>query len=196
MNKIIEVDKLSLSMGRKSIFSNMSFSINSNEMVNITGPNGSGKTHLIKMMLGLEKIHSGQITHFGNNLYGYAPQHFEKMPYMRITVNEFLKLSDVKNLSVQKAIEITEINNLLEADLAELSGGELRKVLIAKSLLYSKEILFLDEPLCWLDHESQKRFYNLIKELNKNFNFAIVLISHDTFFDKGLFSKVIEMKKS
>ena len=194
ISKIIDITNLSVSIKDKKIFSNITFDINQKDLINILGPNGSGKTTLVKTIMGFQKIHIGRVEHFGEKLYGYVPQYFNSMPYIKITVLEFLKLSNITNLSIDNAIEITEINSFLQKDLGQLSGGGLRKILIAKALLHSKEVLFLDEPTCWLDRESQQKFYNLIKNLNANFNFAIVLISHDPSLKEDFFTKIIKMK--
>ena len=194
ISKIVDIGNLSLSIKDKKIFSNITFDINQKDLINILGPNGSGKTTLVKTIMGFQKIHTCSVKHFGEKLYGYVPQYFNTMPYIKITVLEFLKLSNITNLSINDAIEITEISSFLQKDLGQLSGGELRKILIAKALLHSKEILFLDEPTCWLDRESQQKFYNLIKNLNTNFNFAIVLISHDPSLKEDFFTKIIKMK--
>jgi zinc transport system ATP-binding protein len=193
-NHIIDIKNLSLTIHGKKIFSNVNFNVNQKDLINILGPNGSGKTTLIKTIMGFQKIDQGSIKHFGEKLYGYVPQYFTTTPYIKITAFEFLKLSSITNLTIDEAIQITQIDNLLQKDLGKLSGGELRKILIAKALLHSKEVLFLDEPTCWLDKESQQKFYNLIKELNKNFTFAITLISHDPFLKRDFFSKIVKME--
>ncbi len=193
-SKIVDIENLSLSIKNKKIFSNIAFEISQKDLVNILGPNGSGKTTLVKTIMGFQKIHHGSVKHFGKKLYGYVPQYFNSMPYIKITVFEFLKLSNITNLSIDDAIQITSIDSFLQKDLSQLSGGELRRILITKALLHSKEILFLDEPTCWLDRDSQQKFYNLIKNLNTNFNFAIVLISHDPYLKEEFFTKIIQMK--
>ena len=192
-NKIIEVKNVSLSFPNKTIFSNISFDILHKDVIGIIGTNGSGKTSMIRMMLGFRNCKIGSINHIKERFYGYVPQYFHPISSMNISVIEFLKLTEINNLSLNDTIELMKIHNLIKLNLNDLSGGELRKVLMAKALLFSRHALFLDEPTCWLDSKSQQEFYALITKLNSILTCAIVLISHDPFFKEGFFSKVIKL---
>ena len=193
MSKIISIENLSLSINKKRIFDGISFDICEKDLIAIVGPNGSGKTSLIKMILGFSKCRNGSISHLKEKFYGYVPQNFHPIESINITVLEFLKLTEINNLSLDDAINLIKIDKLLSLNLNSLSGGELRRVLMVKALLFSKHALFLDEPTCWLDKQSQKDFYSLISELNKMLSCAIILISHDPFFQDGFFSKIVKL---
>lgn len=193
MNAIIEIQNVSLFIGDKAIFSNISFDIATKDVIGIMGTNGSGKTSLVRMILGFDNCKSGLIRHTKGRFYGYVPQYFHPIASMNITVLEFLKLTKTVNLSLNEVVELSKIGKLLQFNLNSLSGGELRKVLMAKALLFSKDALFLDEPTCWLDRNSQQEFYSLISHLNTILTCAIVLISHDPFFKEGFFSKIIKL---
>lgn len=191
MKKIIEVKNLSLFLDKKKIFSDISFDINENDKIAILGPNGSGKTSLIKTILGFQKQSNGTINHLGEKSYGYLPQYFHPIESMNLTVFDFLKLTNSTNTKIDEVIELIKIEYLLKHNLNTLSGGELRKVLMSKALLSGREILFLDEPTCWLDIKSQKEFYDLIFNLQKHNHCAIMFITHDFNLNKDLFDKII-----
>ena len=142
-------------------------------------------------MLGFQKQSSGDISHFGDRLYGYLPQYFHSIESMNLTVLDFLKFTNAISMSLDDVINLTNIQHLLRYDLNSLSGGEIRKVLMAKTLLSGKEIIFLDEPTCWLDSESQKKFYDLIFDLQNKTDCAVVFITHDFNLNKELFTKII-----
>ena len=93
-------------------------------------------------------------------------------------------------------IDLLNLNDLLNISLKNISGGQLRKVLIAKSLLGSDKIIFLDEPTCWLDLESQEEFFELIKKLISISKISIVIITHDRFLLDKNFAKIISLNKN
>lgn len=188
---ILSIQNLSLFYNKRKIFSDISFEVNKHDKIVILGPNGSGKTSIVKILLGFQKQSSGSISHFGHKLYGYLPQNFHQIESMNITVLNFLKFTNSVGFSIDDAISLTGISNLLKYDLNSLSGGEIRKVLLAKTLLSGKEIIFLDEPTCWLDYESQKEFYDLIFNLQNKTDCAIVFITHDYNLNQNLFTKII-----
>jgi len=188
---ILSVQNLFLFYDQKKIFSNISFNIDKQDKIAILGPNGSGKTSIVKILLGFQKQSSGNINHFGEKLYGYLPQYFHPIELMNLTVLDFLKFTHIANLSMEEAIKLTDIHHRLKHNLNSLSGGEIRKVLMAKTLLSGKEIIFLDEPTCWLDSESQRKFYDLIFNLQDKTQCAIVFITHDHNLNHDLFTKII-----
>ncbi len=189
--KILSVQNLSLFFDKRKIFSDVSFDIERSDKIAILGPNGSGKTSIIKILLGFQKQSSGNVLHFGEKSYSYLPQYFHAIESMNLTVLNFLQFTNAIAMSLDDSINLTKISHLLKYDLNSLSGGELRKVLMAKTLLSGKEIIFLDEPTCWLDSESQKEFYQLIFNLQDKTNCAIVFITHDFNLNKKLFTKIV-----
>ena len=189
--KILSVQNLSLFFDKRKIFSDVSFDIERSDKIAILGPNGSGKTSIIKILLGFQKQSSGNVLHFGEKSYSYLPQYFHAIESMNLTVLNFLQFTNAIAMSLDDSINLTKISHLLKYDLNSLSGGELRKVLMAKTLLSGKEIIFLDEPTCWLDSESQKEFYQLIFNLQDKTNCAIVFITHDFNLNKELFTKIV-----
>lgn len=196
MSTIFSVKNLSYFISRnKKLINNLSFDINQNEVAIIKGPNGSGKTTLIKILMGFIKNYSGEIKHFGLKNYSYVPQNFEVQDYINLDVKSFLEFTDFKSgmFNLDDVIKLLNISKLLDLNLKRISGGQLRKILIAKSLLGADEVIFLDEPTCWLDLESQEEFYLLIKKINSLSKMSIVIITHDKFFLEKSFAKIISL---
>jgi zinc transport system ATP-binding protein len=198
MNPIISVKNLDYFVsGNVKLLDDINFDLNQNEISIITGPNGSGKTSLIKILMGFIKNYSGEVIHSGSKNYSYVPQSFEAPSYINLDVMDFLKFTDMKSgmFGFDDVIELLRIKELLKINLKRISGGQLRKVLIAKSLLGSNEIVFLDEPTCWLDLKSQEEFYFLIKKINSLSKISIVIITHDKFLLEKKFAKIISLEK-
>jgi ABC-type Mn2+/Zn2+ transport system ATPase subunit len=200
MNKsLISVKNLSYSVSRNNkLLDDLSFEINENEICIITGPNGSGKTTLIKILMGFIGNFSGSVTHHDLKNYSYVPQGFDVPSYINLDVKSFLKFTDMKSgiFKTKDVIDLLNLNDLLNISLKNISGGQLRKVLIAKSLLGSDKIIFLDEPTCWLDLESQEEFFELIKKLISISKISIVIITHDRFLLDKNFAKIISLNKN
>ena len=196
MNKLIEVSNLTYHVNDQVFFNNLSFSINENELVAIIGPNGSGKTSLVKIILGFIKNYKGSIDFHVKKFFGYVPQFFTYNPHIKINVRQFLNLTDHNSiLTLEKIINLTNIGTLLDVNFAGLSGGQLRKVLLAKSLIFAKYAIFLDEPTCWLDKTSQEEFYSLIKHIKELTKMAIIVISHDPILLNEDFNQIIKLER-
>lgn len=195
---LITVSDLSYSVSKdRKLLNQLNFEINENEICIITGPNGSGKTTLIKILMGFLRSYSGKVVHYGQKNYSYVPQGFDVPNYINLDVKSFLKFTDMKSgiFKFDDVIELLNLKNLLNINLKNISGGQLRKVLIAKSLLGSDKIIFLDEPTCWLDLESQEEFYLLIQKLISISKISIVIITHDRFLLDKKFAKIISLEK-
>lgn len=199
MSAIISIKNLSYFVSSDTkLLDDINFDLSQNEISIITGPNGSGKTSLIKILMGFIKNYSGKVKHYGLKNYSYVPQNFEVPSYINLDVMSFLKFTDLKNgtFKLSDVIELLNIQKLLDINLKKISGGQLRKVLIAKSLLGSNEIIFLDEPTCWLDLASQEEFYLLIKKINSLTKISIVIITHDRFLLEKKFARIISLEKN
>jgi zinc transport system ATP-binding protein len=194
------VKNISFRVRGMDILSNISLEIFNGEYIAIIGPNGGGKTTLIRMLLGLEKPTSGEVRLFGKKLkdfkewhkIGFVPQRAslvdENFP---ATVEDIVKMGRVAKRGifssfskedaqiVEDAMIKMDIADLKEKMVGTLSGGQRQRVMIARALASKPEILILDEPNTGVDMVSQKRFYKLLAKLNKEENITIVFITHD-----------------
>lgn len=172
-------------MNNKIVLEHINFELKSNQIITIIGPNGSGKTSLIKLIIRLIKPSSGQIYIKKNLKIGYVPQKFIANPIIPITAGNFLKIQCKLSKSTHlftKIIEIFRVTHLLDHQLSTLSGGELQKIMLARSMLVSPDVLILDEPTQGVDTPGQIYFYKLMNELKDQFNLSIILVSHDLHF--------------
>ncbi len=196
VDAVIEAKALSY----KNILQNISFSVKRGDYVAIIGPNGGGKTTLIKLLLGLIKPSGGEIKLFGKNQksfreyqkIGYVPQEVAKIDTnFPITVLEvvslgianksslFSRITAADNEQIRLMMEKMGVLELSNRRISELSGGQRQRVMIARALVGRPEILILDEPNTGVDTHSQRKFYELLRELNKNDNITILFVTHD-----------------
>jgi len=197
---IFDVKNLNFSAGGQSILLNISLEIFNGEYIAIIGPNGGGKTTLIRMLLGLEKPASGTIKLFGRKLsnfkswhkIGYVPQRASlvdaNFPATVLDIVNMGRTAQRKLFSfmnkedkaaVRDAMQMMDILNLQDKMVGTLSGGQRQRVMIARALASKPEILILDEPNTGVDMVSQRNFYELLAKLNKEENITIVFITHD-----------------
>lgn len=180
MKTLINIKNIYVEINNKSILSNISFSINSNKIITVIGPNGAGKSTLIRTILGLVKPSFGTITFLKSVRIGYVPQKlYFKVP-VPITVSRFMKLFKSSHcLNSNLILEKFKISNLNNCLIQELSGGELQKVLLARSLLNNPNCLILDEPTQGLDVSGQIFLYHIINKIKMKLKCSILMISHD-----------------
>ncbi len=194
----IEVNNVSFSYNGQSVLDNISFSVNTGEYLGIIGPNGGGKTTLIKIILGLLKPDTGTVRIFGQDikefkersLIGYVPQRISQVAFPA-TVKEVIETGRTARIglfkrhsrdderAVEKAMEVAGITHLRYRLIEDLSGGERQRVFIARALSAEPKILILDEPSVGVDLASQEQFYTFIQNLNQEFGLTILFISHD-----------------
>lgn len=185
---IIEVRGLTVAYGNQIVLDNLSCTIHEGELTAVLGPNGCGKSTLIKAILGLIPISSGQILVAGKDisqslhLLGYVPQRFHFDLSSPITVKEFLSYSlkpTSSKMSIKEKLSEVDMENFEDRRLTDLSGGQLQRILIARSLLNNPKILLLDEPEAGIDIAAEKSFYSLIKHLDDKHNITVVLVTHE-----------------
>ncbi|DAB29376.1 MAG TPA: zinc ABC transporter ATP-binding protein [Sulfurimonas sp. UBA12504] len=197
---IFDVKNLSFSVRGQKILLHISLEIFSGEYVAIIGPNGGGKTTLIRMLLGLESPSEGNIKLFGKKLsnfkswhkIGYVPQRASLVDAnFPATVSDIVNmgrtaqrslfsfLSKEDKVAVNDAMTKMDILDLKNKMVGTLSGGQRQRVMIARALASKPEILILDEPNTGVDIVSQRNFYALLAKLNKEEKITIVFITHD-----------------
>ncbi len=197
---VFEVKNLSYKINGTDIIKDISLLIKQGEYAAVVGPNGGGKTTLIRLLLGLEKRDSGSIKLFGKeqkafkswNKIGFVPQRVSQIDeYFPATVEEVVKMgrtalrglfsreTKMDRDAVEHAMAKMDVANLKEKLVGELSGGQRQRVMIARALASEPEVLILDEPNTGVDMVSQNRFYALLKELNQKDGMTILFITHD-----------------
>ena len=176
---LIESKLLHKSYGDQRVVNDVSLAIKAGEIVTMIGPNGAGKTTLLRMLLGLESPDGGTITRKSNLEIGYMPQHFNLDPALPLSVHGFLELyhSDLKR--IEEVAQMTRITQLLAGRMHRLSGGEWRRVLLARAVLRRPELLILDEPMSGVDVSGQVELYRLIETLAKEHHCGVLMVSHD-----------------
>lgn len=180
MSLLIEAKNLCVNRNNKNILENVFVNIKKNDFITIIGPNGAGKSVLLECLMGSFLPDSGKIIKKNNLSIGYIPQNFTPDNSMPISVKRFLTLK--KKFTSKELLDIsreTNISEILGKHLSTLSGGELQKVLLARSLLNKPELLILDEPAQNLDIKNQLNFYNLLNKIYKDRDLSILMVSHD-----------------
>jgi zinc transport system ATP-binding protein len=175
---VIEVKDVSFSYGAGLVLKDINLNIHKGDYIGIVGPNGGGKTTLIKLILNLLELKTGYI-HVNSLNVSYVGQKASNIDSkFPITVGEVVNLG-TDMASAIKAMEDVGITDLKNKMIGALSGGQLQKVFIALALAQKPEILFLDEPTSGIDQASQEDFYKLLKKLNQDMGITLVIISHD-----------------
>ncbi len=190
----VEIENLHFRYDRIDVLKDVSLVLKKNSFTVFLGPNGGGKTTLIKCIMGIQKPQNGSIKIHGTlpkaskNRFGYIPQRLEFDPIFPISLFEFVQqglLSELpfygmwKKDSYTKTEEILkkfELEDLRKRAIGELSGGQLQRAIIARAFVSDPDILIFDEPLSGLDHKSAKNIISLIEQLlGKK---TIILITH------------------
>ena len=212
MKIAVEVKNLSVKYPKikQTVISDISFELPKGKMLLVVGPNGSGKSTLIKAILDLVDS-KGVVKIFGNfvakeyHQIGYLPQSFDFDRSFPITVEEFLNISlaecnceaclkDPLN-SIKKALTQVGALKVLHFMMSELSGGQLQRVLLAKSIVHSPRLLILDEPEAGIDVSGEESFFSLVSHMVKEKNITAILVSHDLDYVKKYADLVLVINK-
>ncbi len=188
--RLIEVRDLSFYYGSRKILDKVSFSLHKNDFLAIIGPNGGGKTTLIKLIVGLLKPADGTIRLLVEKSdIGYVPQKVLFDINMPITVFDvvlmgrfqargmFRRYTKDDFAAAENALKMVAMLDYKDTIIGNLSGGQQQRVFIARAIVNNPKVLILDEPMAGVDEKMQKDFYNMLKEFNKNM--AIIMITHD-----------------
>ena len=195
MGKLIEIKNISAGYGDKVALRDVSLDIFDNDFLGIIGPNGGGKTTLLKVILGLQPFSSGKITFMENDKptpairIGYLPQLNDIDKKFPISVWEvvasglaeqkplFRSYSNEQKERIEQVLEQMGMNDLGRRPIGELSGGQLQRALLGRAIVSRPKLLILDEPNSYVDKRFESHLYQLLESINKES--AIVLVSHD-----------------
>ena len=177
---LVKVEDLSIRYSAKTVLSHVSLHIEQGEIVTIVGPNGSGKTSLLRAIIGAVKPLKGRVTQATSVKIGYVPQRLHIDETLPITVTRFLKLpGGVISAAIHDALSQAAVPDLAEAQLAELSGGQFQRVLLARALIGKPELLLLDEATQGLDQRGSASFYKQVEKVRQDTGCAVLMISHE-----------------
>lgn len=183
---LIQAQNLNLRRHGRHILSDVSLKVDAGKIVTLIGPNGAGKTSLIRCLLGLITPDSGTITKAPDLRIGYMPQKLHIDPSLPLSVERFLRMGLNERLSatdfrarIAPIATQTGVEDLLDAPMQSLSGGETQRVLLARALVRNPQLLVLDEPVQGVDMSGQTALYQLINDIRKERNCGVLLISHD-----------------
>jgi zinc transport system ATP-binding protein len=180
MTALIEARGLSVRFGGQTVLYDVDLEVEAGEIVTVVGPNGSGKTTLIRALIGAVPAHIGMVRHADGLRIGYVPQLLSIDRTMPLTVASFLALAEkLPTTRLKEALRTVGAENVLDSQLAELSGGEFQRVILARAILRRPNLLVLDEPTKGLDQSGVAEFYRLIETLRTELEAAVLMVSHD-----------------
>ena len=192
---VIVFDNVNFAYDGATVLEDVSLSIEKNDFVWVVGPNGGGKTTLLRLILGLLQPTRGKVTIFGlrpsqaRSKIGYMPQHAQVDLRFPVTVmdvalmgrlgngTKFGRYGKADKEAAGKALEDVGLYELRDRHFSALSGGQQRRLLVARSLASDPDILLLDEPMANLDFIVEKELYSLLIKLNQDR--TVVMVSHD-----------------
>lgn len=197
---IIELNNISFSYNNTLVLDKITLTIHKGDYLGIIGPNGGGKTTLLKIILGLLKPLSGEMRIFGNECLcnrersklGYVPQkatHFDPLfpatVYEVVAMGRYGKNGLMRSLNnndhelIKKSLRQVDMLDSKDRLIGQLSSGQQQRVFIARALSGQPEVIFLDEPTVGVDVKTQEEFYALLKQLNQEYGLTLILVSHD-----------------
>ena len=177
---LVSLNNAGVCVSDKWLVRGVSLEVCRGEIVTLIGPNGSGKSTTAKMALGVINPSEGT-TRCRRDIYvSYVPQKLVVDWTMPLTVKRFMALTHTANESdIQRALSSTGTDHLKNAQVRNLSGGEFQRVLLARAIVNTPDLLVLDEPVQGVDFNGEIALYHLIEEIRTELNCGIILISHD-----------------
>jgi zinc transport system ATP-binding protein len=190
---LLEMHSLSATYGASLVLHNVNFIVNENDFIGVIGPNGGGKTTLLKIILGLLKPVQGTIVFndglINGNSIGYLPQMSTGDINYPVTVTDIIlsglmirkglisRMTSSDKIKASKVIEELGLKEMSKSTLNELSGGQMQRVFLGRAIIGDPKLLLLDEPGNFVDTTFENDFYEKLKDLNKRM--AILMVSHD-----------------
>lgn len=200
-DSVIQLEKIQFSYGDKIVLKDVNLNIERGKFMGLVGPNGGGKTTLIKIILGLlepdqgsiylldKPIHKfkdwnriGFVSQKANTFNKGFPATVFEVVAMGLTAKigyfKFMKKQDKEQ--VLEAIDLVGMSDYTHINIGNLSGGQQQRIFIARALVSKPKLLILDEPTVGIDYQNVERFYELLNKLNEKENITLLLVSHDT----------------
>ena len=206
---MLELKNISKQFGQKKIFDHFNLTIEDGKILSLVGPSGGGKTTLLRMLAGLEKIDSGEIIHNGAvvpidhlemlNLLGFVFQDFQLFPHL--SVLDTLTLSPVKTMGMtketakEKAVTLLQrlgLGEYADAYPYSLSGGQKQRVALARAMMIDPQIIGYDEPTSALDPELRQEVEKLILQ-NREAGMTQIVVTHDLKFAESISDHILRI---
>jgi zinc/manganese transport system ATP-binding protein len=194
---VIEFDRATIALGGRKVLAEVSFAIAPGEFIGVLGPNGAGKTTLLRAILGLTSPSAGTIRVLGHTpqrgdaVIGYLPQVRTVLPDLRVRGLDFIassvrgerwgvpSLTRVDRKMIEETLDAVGARDLARRPLAEMSGGERQRLLLAQALIGEPRLLLLDEPLISLDHRYQETVVALVRSFARARNITVLFSAHE-----------------
>ncbi len=177
---LISVENLSVRYGANTVLRHVGLTVERGEIVTIVGPNGSGKTSLLRAIIGAAEPAAGRIKLKPGLRIGYVPQRLHIDPTLPITVERFMRLSiRARRKDCAAALDAAGVPDLSERQMSQLSSGQFQRVLLARALITRPEILILDEATQGLDQPGSAALYRQIESVRAETGCAVLMISHE-----------------
>lgn len=177
---LVRLENINVTLDNNAILHNISLTLQPNTITTIVGPNGGGKSTLLKVLLKLLPATSGHIFHQKGLKIGYVPQKLHLDHSIPITVRKFLSLKpNATKTLIDEALALFSVSHLSDNQMQKLSGGELQRVLLARAILDRPQLLVLDEPMQGVDITGQTELYQLLNKTRDWLKCAILMVSHD-----------------
>jgi zinc transport system ATP-binding protein len=193
MSNLLQIESLSAGYGSETVLENVNLGVDENDFIGVIGPNGGGKTTLLRVILGLVKPFNGTMLFKGSTIrsfqVGYLPQISEGDNTFPVTVKDVIlsglminkkvtgRMTGKDKTEAERVMNELGLNGMGKKSLTELSGGQLQRVFLGRAIIGSPALLLLDEPGNFVDFTFENDFYDKLKELNKRM--AILMVSHD-----------------
>ena len=189
--EIIQISRLDFAYSDRLVLKRIDLTVGRALTLGLVGPNGGGKTTLIQLVVGLLTPTRGQVLICGlppheatrcGNLIGYVPQRPELNTGLPLSVRQVMQLASCRPVTDERATYLLESVGLLDlgkTPIAQLSGGQLQRLLIARALTHSPSLLVLDEPTTGIDASARRHFIDLLQKLRAELDLTIILSSHD-----------------
>ena len=178
--------------GDRAVLDRVSIEVRRREVLSLIGPNGAGKTTAVRALLGLIKPDSGSVRHAPGLVVGYVPQRIAPEELLPLTVRRFLAMAGRGGRAEAEAtLDEVGVAEVMERQLSSLSGGEYRRVLLARALLRDSDLLVLDEPVQQVDFAGQLAMHQLIARLRDRRGCGVLIISHDLHLVLGATDRVV-----
>ena len=177
---LVEACGIGVRRGGRWLIRDVDIAVARREVVTLIGPNGAGKTTLVRVLLGLLAPSPGTVRRDEAVTIGYVPQRVQFDPTLPLTVARLMTLTSRRPPdAVQEALEETAVGPLVDTSVADLSSGELQRVLLARALLRRPNLLVLDEPLQGVDYTGEAELYELIGTIVDRRGCGVLMVSHD-----------------